>query len=334
MAHYLVTGGTGFIGAALVRKLLADGHKVRVLDNNSRGALRRLAGLVQDIEFVEADIRDTERVRAAARRIDSVLHLVYINGTQFFYSHPELVLDVGVRGMLSVLDACRTEGVRELVLASSSEVYQLPPRVPTAEEVPLVVPDVRNPRYSYGGGKIACELMTLNYGRKGFDRVMIFRPHNVYGPDMGWEHVLPQFIIRAVDAIAGHPTGRVPFPILGDGSQTRAFVHVDDLADGVLAMLARGEHMGIYHIGNPAEVTIGSIAERVLRHLGREPHIIAGRLPPGETPRRCPDISKMKALGYSPKISLEKGLPGVVDWYVANMGLKPAGAADQPKPQI
>ena len=88
------------------------------------------------------------------------------------------------------------EGVRSLVLASSSEVYQTPPHVPTDESAPLVVPDPTNPRYSYGGGKIISELMAINYGRKFFDRVLIFRPHNVYGPDMGCEHVIPQFALR------------------------------------------------------------------------------------------------------------------------------------------
>jgi nucleoside-diphosphate-sugar epimerase len=323
MTRYLVTGGTGFIGAALVRHLVAAGHHVRVLDNNSRGAARRLGKLAQDVELVEGDIRDFALVRRAAKGMQSCLHLVFINGTEFFYTRPELVLDVGIRGMLSVLDACREEGVRELVLASSSEVYQLPPTIPTPEDVPLSVPDVHNPRYSYGGGKIACELMALNYGRTGFERVMIFRPHNVYGPDMGWEHVLPQFILRAADAAVVQPRGPVPFPILGDGSQTRAFVHVDDLAEGVLAMLARGGHLQVYHVGNPVEVTIRSIAERVLRHMGRDAQIIPGNTPAGETPRRCPDISKLRALGYAPKISLDQGLPPMIDWYLANKGLRP-----------
>jgi nucleoside-diphosphate-sugar epimerase len=332
MARYLVTGGTGFIGAALVRRLVRAGHTVRVLDNNSRGAPRRLAEVAKDVEIMEGDIRDFDLVRRAARGMESCLHLVYVNGTQFFYSHPELVLDVGIRGMLSVLDACRAEGVRELVLASSAEVYQLPSQVPTAEDVPLVVPDVHNPRYSYGGGKIACELMTLNYGRTGYERVMIFRPHNVYGPDMGWEHVMPQFIMRAADAAAKHPRGPVPFPILGDGSQTRAFVHVEDLASGLLTMLEHGSHMQIYHIGNPVEVTIRSVAERILHAMGREANIVAGRLPPGETPRRCPDISKIRVLGYAPKITLDEGVKDITQWYLANMHLRPVDVADGPRP--
>jgi len=273
--------------------------------------------------MVEADIRDAGKVRGAARGVDSVLHLAYVNGTEFFYNQPELVLDVGLRGMLNVLDACRAEGVRELVLASSSEVYQTPPRVPTAEDVPLSIPDVMNPRYSYGGGKLACELMALNYGRTGFERVMVFRPHNVYGPDMGWEHVLPQFILRAADAIAAHPAGAVPFPIQGDGSQTRAFTHVDDFVDGVLAMLARGSHLGLYHIGNPEEISIRALAEKLLRLMGREARVVAGAEPAGATPRRCPDIGRLRALGFAPKIGLDAGLPPMIEWYLANRRLQP-----------
>lgn len=321
--RYLVTGGTGFIGAALVRRLVGQGHAVRALDNNFRGAPRRLGDAAAAIEMVEADIRDAEAVRAAARDVDSVLHLAYVNGTEFFYEQPELVLDVGLRGMLNVLDACRAEGVPELVLASSSEVYQTPPVVPTAEDVPLSIPDVMNPRYSYGGGKLACELMALNYGRRGFRRVMVFRPHNVYGPDMGWEHVLPQFILRAAEAVEAHPSGPVPFPIQGDGSQTRAFTHIDDFVDGVLAMLARGAHLGLYHIGNPEEISIRELAGKVLRCMGRDAEVIAGAEPPGATPRRCPDITRLRGLGFAPKVGLDAGLKPMIDWYLANRNLRP-----------
>ena len=131
--------------------------------------------------------------------------------------------------------------VRRLVLASSSEVYQTPPKVPTDETAPLSVPDPTNPRYSYGGGKIISELMAINYGRKFFDRVLIFRPHNVYGPDMGFEHVIPQFALRLKRAMAQHKTGTVPFEMHGDGRQTRSFCHVDDLVRGVLVMRDKGD---------------------------------------------------------------------------------------------
>jgi nucleoside-diphosphate-sugar epimerase len=322
--HYLVTGGTGFIGASLVKRLVKDGHKVRVLDNNSRGATRRIDDVIDDVELVETDIRDTEGVIAAAKGVDCICHLAAVNGTEFFYSKPELVLDVGIRGTLAVIDACRANDIGDLVYASSSEVYQTPPRVPTDENVPLSIPDVRNPRYSYGGGKIASELIAMNHGRIGFDRVTVFRPHNVYGPDMGWEHVLPQFVLRAKELITQHPDGAVPFPIQGDGSQTRAFIHIDDFTDGLVQVIDKGEHLEIYHIGNPEEVTVADLARRVLASMGRETKLISGEEPRGATPRRSPDITKLRGLGFEPKLSLDAGLSSLVDWYVANANMAPA----------
>ena len=192
----LVTGGSGFIGSGLVKALLRAGAQVRVLDDNSRGNPRRLAGIAKNIEFIAGDIRDAAAVESAAKGMDEVHHLAFVNGTEFFYSRPDLVLDVGVRGMINVIDACRRHGIGQLILASSSEVYQSPPHIPTDESAPLVVPDVQNPRYSYGAGKLISEVMAINFGRKYFERVLIFRPHNVYGPDMGFEHVMPQFALR------------------------------------------------------------------------------------------------------------------------------------------
>ena len=189
---FLVTGGTGFLGAGLVKKLLKEGHQVSVLDNDSRGRKSRLDKELSNIEVVIGDIRDPRTVEKAIKGCQSVIHMAYINGTEFFYSKPELVLEVGVRGMLNVLDACKSQKVGDLVLISSSEVYQTPPVIPTPEDVPLVIPDIHNPRYSYGGGKIISELLAINYGRKDFERVVTVRPHNVFGPDMGWEHVIPQ----------------------------------------------------------------------------------------------------------------------------------------------
>lgn len=319
----LVTGGAGFIGAALVKALLESGHSVRVLDNYSRGAPRRLADVAGDIELVRGDIRDAEAVRAAVRGTDEVLHLAYVNGTEYFYSAPDLVLDVGVKGMVNVLDACLTAGVGRLVLASSSEVYQTPPRVPTDETVPLVVPDPHNPRHSYGAGKIISEVMAINYGRKHFERVLIFRPHNVYGPDMGFEHVIPQLALRLKRAASARTSGRLAFEIQGDGRQTRSFCHVDDLVRGVMTMRAKGEHLGIYHVGTAEEITIAELAHRIAMLAGREIDLVPGPAPEGGTQRRCPDIAKLAALGYRPQVALAQGLPPTVQWYWTNEQLAP-----------
>jgi len=319
----LVTGGSGFIGSALVKALVRAGEKVRVLDDNSRGAPRRLTEVEKDIEFIAGDIRDAAAVENAAKGMDEVHHLAFVNGTEFFYSAPELVLDVGVRGMINVIDACRKNGIGNLILASSSEVYQTPPHIPTAEDAPLVVPDVLNPRYSYGAGKLISEVMTINYGRKYFNRVLIFRPHNVYGPDMGFEHVIPQFALRIKKLGPQQPGSRLSFEIQGTGEETRSFCFVDDLVAGVMVMREKGEHLGIYHIGTTEEVSIADLARRIADLADSEIEIIPGKLQAGGTPRRCPDISKLGKLGYKPRVQLNDGLEPTVDWYWRNAALAP-----------
>jgi len=111
-----VTGGSGFIGSGLANALVRAGHRVRVFDNNSRGNPRRLKEVAGEIEFIDGDIRDADAVLRAAQGMDEVHHLAFINGTEFFYKFPELVLDVGVRGMVNVIDACRRSGIGTLRL--------------------------------------------------------------------------------------------------------------------------------------------------------------------------------------------------------------------------
>ncbi|WP_421658634.1 NAD-dependent epimerase/dehydratase family protein [Leptothermofonsia sp. ETS-13] len=315
---YLVTGGTGFIGSALVRRLVREGHRVRVFDNQSRGVASRLADVEKDIEFVAADIRDPEAVQKAIYGIESVCHLAFVNGTEFFYTKPDLVLDVGVKGMVNVLDGCMKHGVGELVLASSSEVYQTPPTVPTDETAPLCIPDPWNPRYSYGAGKLISEIMAINYGRKHFERVLIFRPHNVFGPDMGWEHVVPQLVLRMKALCQESTANPLPFPIQGTGNETRAFVFIDDFIDGLMLMLKHGEHLGIYHIGTMEEISIASVAHEIAKYFNRPIEIVPGELAKGGTPRRCPDIGRLAALGYKPQYTFAKALPIVAKWYDEN----------------
>lgn len=321
---YLVTGGTGFIGAYLVRRLVRDGHTVKVVDNDLRGSRARLAEVADDVELIVCDVRDVEAMKAAARGAESLLHLAALNGTENFYKRPELVLDVGVRGMYAALEATRANGIGEFVLASSSEAYQTPPMVPTPETVPLMIPDPWEPRYSYGGSKLISEIMLADYNRDVHDRAMCFRPHNVYGPDMGWEHVLPQLILRAREQIARTPSGKVPFEIQGDGSQTRSFIHVDDFIDALVLILQKGEHRNTYHIGTEEELTIREVVDRVFAYFGREPEIIPTPAPAGGTPRRCPAIDKIRALGFEQKIDLAGGMKHIADWYVANADKRPA----------
>jgi nucleoside-diphosphate-sugar epimerase len=321
---YLVTGGTGFIGAGLVKGLVAVGARVRSLDNDSRGSKDKLGATASEVELIVGDIRDPATVARALQGMDGVCHLAYINGTEFFYTKPDLILEVAVKGMMNVIEGCMQHGVPELILASSSEVYQTPPHVPTDETAPLVVPDVLNPRYSYGGGKIICELLAINYGRGRLPRVLVFRPHNVYGPSMGWEHVIPQFALRLRELHRREPQGPLSFPLQGTGQETRSFIYIDDMIDGVLRVMDQGKHLGIYHIGSGIETTVESLAREVARCYGRDIVIVPGALCPGSTLRRCPDITKLRALGFAPKVSLRDGLTETVRWYDEHAHLKPA----------
>ncbi len=282
--------------------------------------------MINDVDLIEGDIRDANAMDEATNGVDCVIHLAFVNGTEYFYSAPQLVLDVGVRGMLNVLDACLSNGVKELFLASSSEVYQEPPSVPTDETVPLVIPDIHNPRYSYGAGKIISEAMAINYGRKSFERVVVFRPHNIYGPDMGWEHVIPQFVLRTMDLIEKHPEGPLPFEVQGDGTQSRSFVHIEDCTRAVMHLVERGTHLEIYNVGNPEELAVSEVARRVAAHFGREIQLVPGPGADGGTSRRCPDIGKLVALGFQPRIAFDQGLPPTIDWYAANRHLAGARA--------
>jgi UDP-glucose 4-epimerase len=320
MRKAVVTGGGGFIGAYLVRRLVAEGWRVTVVDNLARGRATRLADVIQDIDWRDADVRDGDVMLDAVRGAEVIFHLAAVNGTQNFYDHPDLVLDVGLRGTLAAVESAAKAGVPDIVIASSAEVYQTPPVVPTVEDVPLMLPDSLNPRYSYGGSKIISELIAFNYHRDAFRKVQVFRPHNVYGPDMGWKHVLPQFIIRAKELVERYASGPVPFPIQGDGTETRAFCYVDDVVEGIVRMHREGAHRTVYHIGNSEMVTIAQLVHRVAELFGRDFDVQPTPLAQGGTKVRCPDIGRMRALGYEPQISLKEGLRRTARWYLENDG--------------
>ena len=160
----LLTGGSGFLGSQLCKELLDEGHDVVVLDDHSRGHPARLEHFGDRIKLVDGDVRDPASVRKATEGCEIVWHLAYVNGTRYFYEKPDLVLEVGIKGTLNTLEAALECGVKRYVLASTSETYNNPSHVPTTESERLMIPDVTNPRFSYGGGKIACELLTLHYG--------------------------------------------------------------------------------------------------------------------------------------------------------------------------
>lgn len=320
----LLTGAGGFIGAALTASLLELGHEVVAVENGLRGSPKRIEHLLANkrLRLIEGDVRDVELATRATEGCAIVFHLAAVNGTENFYNRPEVVLDVAVRGALATMDAAiaHKSTVTRYVNFSSSEVYNEPTHVPTTEAERAMIPDVRNPRFSYGGGKLTSELLTFHYlQRKGVPGIVI-RPHNVYGPDMGDEHVIPQFI-KKIGAAAREQGvtlgsgGTVRVPIQGDGSETRSFCHVDDFIEGMLIATEKGEDGGIFHVGTEEEVAILTVLQAVGRAMGVAVVAEPGPRTAGSTPRRCPSIAKLAGLGYRPTIGLEQGLAPTVAWY-------------------
>jgi nucleoside-diphosphate-sugar epimerase len=305
--NFLVTGGSGFIGAAIVNYLSSLGKNVVVFDNNSRGKLVRLQKN-KNVSFIKGDIRNKKDLRKAFLKIhyDTVIHLAYINGTKFFYKKPTEILDVAVKGLVNIFDLCIEKKIKNLFLASSSEVYQHANKIPTPEDIPLIIPDVKNSRYSYGGGKILTELMGYHYGKKFFKKLVIFRPHNVYGYDMGNEHVIPEFI-RRIKLKSNY------FKIKGTGNETRSFIYISDFVRAFDTILNKGKHCEIYNIGTEEEVSIKKLAEKIAKIYKKRIVLKNTNLAKGGTPRRCPDISKIKKLGFVQKISLEQGIQLILD---------------------
>ena len=309
MDKIFVTGGAGFIGAAITESFVQKGHEVTVFDDFSRGTKRRLNHLY-NVQLVNGDVRDFDSLLKALTnsKFDAVVHLAYINGTQNFYSYPKDVLDVALIGMQNIVNIISSVGIDRFFLASSSEVYQNPEIFPTPEEISLVVPDPNNPRYSYGLGKIVQEFMALHY-LSNMEQVIIFRQHNIYGQDMGFGHVIPELFSKI------SKSSQEGISLKGDGKQTRSFCHIDDFIRAFQIIYSKNSESGIYNIVSKDEINILNLATRISNLYGGNKKFVLTPAPMGETTRRLPDLSKIEKLGYSPIVSITEGLDKYFTWY-------------------
>ena len=305
--NILVTGGSGFIGSAIVKYLVRNKHNVIVLDNNSRGRSRRIEEVKNEIKFIKGDIRNKTKLLSIHNKIDTVIHLAYVNGTKHFYKKPYEILDIAVNGLLNILEFCRHKKVKNFFLASSSEVYQNPLKFPTNEMEMLKIPDIHNPRYSYGGGKIFSELYGLHFAKKYLKKFIIFRPHNVYGKDMGNDHVIPEFINRFKKI-----GKRKSFLIHGTGNEIRSFIHIDDFISGFDKIFRKGKNTEIYNIGTSEKVKISYLVNLIAKIYKKKIKIRKSKLLKGSPSKRCPDIKKIKKLGFNQKISLRHGIKKII----------------------
>ena len=302
---YLITGGSGFIGRAIAELLLKKKNKVIIIDNKFRK--KKYEDIKnKNLKIYNIDIRKKNSLKRISKNIDSVVHLAFINGTNFFYEQPQLVLDVALKGIINILEICKENSIKEFFLASSSEVYQNASKIPTDEKIALNIPDPLNPRYSYAAGKIISEIMLLN--TNFFKRAVVFRPHNIYGPNMGYNHVIPEIILKSLNS-------KKFLKIEGQGNHTRSFCYIDDFVRAFDVLLNKGKDKNIYNIGTEEEIKKKNLVKKIIFFSKKKLIIKKSKEKLGNTKRRCPNISKIKKIGFKPKIQLNVGLRKTFDWY-------------------
>jgi len=310
--HILVTGGAGFIGSHLTRRLLARGDRVTVLDDFNdfyspalkRANVAELEGR-DDWRLVEGDIRDAELVDRLFLdgHFDGVIHLAARAGVRPSLSQPLLYEEVNCIGTLRLLEAARRHGPAEFVFASSSSVYGINEKVPFAESDP-----VDQPISPYATTKRTGELLCFNYSHLYGMRTSCLRFFTVYGPAQRPEMAIAKFT-HLLDK------GRA-VPLFGDGGSRRDYTFIDDIVDGVLAALDLAPRFEIFNLGGSQTTALADLVAWLAAELGVEPRI--ERLPeqPGDVPITYADVSKAKSmLGYEPRVPIREGLRRYVDWY-------------------
>jgi nucleoside-diphosphate-sugar epimerase len=303
----LVTGGAGFVGSHIVRRLLATGHDVRVADNLSTGHLSNLDEVIGDIEFFEIDIRDAETLANATRGCDLVFHVAALPSVPRSIANPGASHDTNATGTLNVLIAAREAGARRVVFASSSSIYGAARELPKRESMrPL-------PISPYAVSKLAAESYCRSfYEVYGLETVAL-RYFNVFGPrqDPNSEYaaVIPKFI-RAF------AQGESPV-IFGDGEQSRDFTYVENVVTANMAAIDAPDVGGrVYNIACGHGVTLNEIALRLRDEVGADVEIKYGPDRAGDVRHSMADISAAQAdLGYEPTVTLEEGIRRTVSYY-------------------
>jgi dTDP-glucose 4,6-dehydratase len=302
----LITGGAGFLGSHLCERFLADGAEVLCLDNFLTGSPANVAHLLEHPRFVLVE-HDVTGPFVPPKPPTAVLHLASPASPPAYLANPIHTLKAGALGTLHALGMARAAGARFL-LASTSEVYGDPEVNPQPESYRGSVSTV-GPRGVYDEAKRYAEALTAAYGREHGVAVRIARIFNTYGPRMAPDdgRAVPAFVSQA---LAGRP-----ITVYGDGSQTRSFCYVDDLVDGIVLLLERGD-AGPVNLGNPEERTVLELARLVVRLTGSDSPIVFEPLPVDDPRVRRPDLARARELlGWAPRTSLEDGLARVIGWF-------------------
>jgi len=295
--RFLVTGGAGFLGSALANRLVRAGHTVRVLDDLSAGDPARLDPQVM---FTRGDVSDVPKLWTLLQGIDCVYHLAARVSVPESILYPRDYNAVNVGGTVAVMEAMRDAGVKRVVFTSSGAVYGEQEQQPVCEHFSP------NPGSPYAASKASAEHYVRTIGKLWGIETVILRVFNAYGPGQAvppaHAPVIPQLLKQAL--------GGGSLVVFGDGRQSRDFVYVEDVVDGLItAATARNVDRQIINIGSGTEVSINAITGKIGRIAGRQVNVIHSGAQTGGVTRLCADITQAKQLlGFAPKVDLDTGL--------------------------
>ncbi len=319
MKKSLITGGSGFIGYFLATSLSSEpNHTVVIIDNLSRGRLDDdYKALLKrpNITFIQGDLTEKETFDSLDKDFTYIYHFAAVIGVKNVLENPDKVLYTNAISTLLLFDYCKTlTQLKKVLFSSTSEISAGTLKhfnvvVPTPEDVPLTLLDIKGSRTTYALSKMYGESICFNYGKKYNIPVIVVRYFNIYGPRMGFQHVIPEMFIK----LSQHGTIGVASP-----THTRAFCYVDDAVAYTIAVAEhKDSNQDIVNIGNASqEIEVQELVQTIARVLGRDITITPLPDTPGSPTRRCPDTTRLLALTKTePKVSLEEGISKTYAWY-------------------
>ena len=303
--NIVITGGSGFVGSYLCENLINDGHKIIVIDNLLTGSTQNINNLMdnENFSFIEHDVQDHIEIED---KVDYVLHFASAASPKAYTEHPVNTLKAGSVGTINTLGLAKKHSA-EYLLASTSEVYGDPLISPQNEEYWGNV-NPNGERSMYDEAKRFAEAAVATYSRSYGLKTKIVRIFNTYGPRMQLNdgRVVTNFIVQALR--------NENITIYGDGTQTRSFSYVEDTVAGIISLMNSTEY-DVFNIGNPNEMTVGKLAEKIIELTDSTSEIKYLELPNDDPKQRKPDITKAKTkLNWEPKVNLDEGLAKTITW--------------------
>ena len=303
--NIVITGGSGFVGSYLCEKLINDGHEIIVVDNLLTGSTENINHLMhnENFSFIEHDVQNHIEIE---NKVDYVLHFASAASPKAYTEHPVNTLKAGSVGTINTLGLAKKHDA-EYLLASTSEVYGDPLISPQTEEYWGNV-NPNGERSMYDEAKRFAEAAVATYSRSYDLKTKIVRIFNTYGPRMQLNdgRVVTNFIVQALK--------NENITIYGDGLQTRSFSYVEDTVAGIISLMNSSEY-DVFNIGNPNEMTVGQLAEKIVELTDSTSEIKYLELPNDDPKQRKPDITKAKTkLNWEPKVNLEDGLTKTIKW--------------------